>query len=193
MEYNTSADSTKAVMRLDKMRSSEFVGTRFCEQLIEYVSKENDPLIVTNMIDVDTSWSLLNQMRDGRFEENGFLSVVSFGDMFVGIGGCERSHQVFPDSINIGIRCWVHSDFRAKEIPSIILAPQIQWAQDEKRVCWMSFNHSRKWLTRHVRKKKHSENPITRQRADGFESFPEPVIVNNVPQWITYRNFGLEP
>lgn len=170
------------------MRSSEFLETQFCDQLIEYIANEGDPLIVENMIDPNTPWSVINQMKNGRFEDNGYVSVITEGDRIIGFSGCERSDQVFTNSINIGIRFWIHPDHRARGLIAVIINSQLSLAIEEKKICWLSFNDSRKSLIKYIQQRQHADSDHVRAVSSGFVPLKEPVIVNNVPQWVMYRD-----
>lgn len=176
-----------------KMNSEEFSRTGLLSQLIDYIASDNDPLIVKNMIDYDTPWSLVNQIKDGRFMSNGFMTVMTDERGIAAISGCERTNQVFVNSINFGIRTWARKDLRASGVLARVTEPHVAWAAQEKLICWASFNESRSSLVRFTMKRKHATDPVVRSVCADFKQLPEPIMVNNVKQWVIYRDFGNSP
>jgi GNAT superfamily N-acetyltransferase len=151
-------------------------------------SVETEENILTNALG-DVPWSLKNILVNKTRCTNGFFTAAFEEDLFVGVVGCDRTDLVFPNSIHFGIRLWVHPNFRTKRVPSALISPALQLAQDERRVAWTSFNDDRAGMLRLIKIRATDGDAEVSSLWQGFQHLPEQMSVHNTLQWVAFKDF----
>lgn len=137
----------------------------------------------------DVSWSLMSIFENKTRCSNGFF-IAAFDDAkFVGISGCDCTNVVFDDSVQFGIRLWIHPDHRTKRVPSALISPSLEWARQKRTKAWTSFNDSRAGMLRLIKVRALDDDPAVAQLWSDFRNLPEPVEVYNTRQWIAFKDF----
>ena len=151
---------------------------------------EKESHIAENMVG-DVTWSLKYYLdQQTRFANNGYISVVMDGDNLIGIGGCELNDLVFPDSLQFGIRLWVHPKYRHERIPTTICSHHLKFAHAMFKTAWTSFNPDREAMLRMIAIRAKDSDPSVSQLWADFKVLEEKVMLNNVVQSIAYKNFS---
>lgn len=149
---------------------------------------ETEENILTNAVG-DVPWSLKNILKNRSRCANGFFTAAFEDDMLVGVVGCDRTDVVFPNSIHFGIRLWIHPEHRTKRVPSALISPALELAQQEKKIAWTSFNDSRAAMLRLIKIRATDENESVSQLWTGFQHLPEQVNIYNTDQWVAFKDF----
>lgn len=151
---------------------------------------ETDEHIKENMVG-PVNWSMRQYLEsENRFGDNGYITAAVEGTTLVGIGGAEFSNQVFPKSVQFGIRLWIHPDHRNERIPSLIIGEQLKFAEGMKCVAWTSFNPDRESMIRMIAIRSKDKDPDIAKMWSGFKTLEEKVMLNNVLQSIAYKDFS---
>lgn len=151
-------------------------------------SVETEENILMNAIG-DVPWSLKNILFNKSRCANGFFTAAFEDDLFVGIVGCDRTDLVFQGSIHFGIRLWIHPEFRTKRVPSALISPALQLAQQERRVAWTSFNDDRAGMLRLIKIRATDEDSGVSTLWQGFQNLPEQMSIHNTLQWVAFKDF----
>lgn len=154
-------------------------------------ASETDSHIEENMIG-KVAWSMTSILRNKSRCANGFITVAIDNDALVGISGCDVSDLVFPNSIQFGIRLWVHPDYRDQRLATSLITPTLKYAQDNKIITWASFNDDRSAMLRMIRIRAADSNPEVAKLWSDFQLVNEPIILFNTSQRIAFRNFGVQ-
>lgn len=158
------------------------------------ISAEQDKKIIENMVG-DVDWSLSTWLRGGArlSRGRGGCSVVYGGSgELLGISGWEYSDKIFPNSIQFGMRLWVHPDCRDLGIPSLLCKHGLELAAGARHIAWTSFNESRSAMPRLLSKRARTGSLEQRQLWEGFKTLPHQQLLNSVFQWITYKDFSAD-
>jgi hypothetical protein len=178
-------------MNLSNFTLSDNDAITWCVNALDKAcTTENELHIRQNMIG-DVPWSMKNILRNKSRCASGFISTLSLDDTLVGIAGCEKTSEIFPNSIQFGIRLWVNPQFRGKiGTLSLLLAPAVDWASQEKAIVWASFNSDRQAMLRMIQVRAKESSEHISELWTGFKHLPEQVLVFNTQQWIAYKDFS---
>jgi hypothetical protein len=182
-------------MKIECFTGQRSTNMRVVNQLYDAMQYEEEEHIRENMIG-EVPWSMCKFLLPdssldgrGRFCDNGFFVTAEDGDTLAGIAACEINDLVFPQAVQFGIRLWVHPHYRAERIPTLVLGPQLEWAEKMKRIAWTCFNEDRTPMLRMIQVRAHDKRPEVAKLWSGFQSLHEKRLINNVMQSVAYKTF----
>ena len=158
--------------------------------LDDALREEKDDHIIENMVG-DVPWSMKSFIQSSsRFSGNGFVTFAIDDGKLLGITGCEKNGMVFPESVQFGMRLWVRPSERHLRLPSKMIEPQLSWAQRQGCKAWTSHPEDRWAMIRMIQQRSKDKDPRIAEMWSGFQTLPDQVLLNNVMQKITYKDFS---